>query len=71
MRQSGMEKRAFGQQKSDRFQEQKPMILMGNSDLEKRNFLTAKFVAFVEPPSPVKITHQSRQPQRERRKGGI
>ena len=46
-----MEKRAFGRQKSGRFQEQKPTNLLGNSDLEKRNFLTAKFVAFVEPPS--------------------
>ena len=47
MRQSGMEKRSFGRQKSGRFQEQKPTILKGNSDLEKRNFLMAKFVAFV------------------------
>jgi hypothetical protein len=46
-----MEKRGFGQQKSCRFREQKPEILMGNSDLEKHHFLTPKFVAFVEPPS--------------------
>jgi hypothetical protein len=50
-----MEERPFGQQKTARFREQKPAVLMGNSDLEKHHFLTAKFVAFVEPLSPVKI----------------
>ena len=39
MRQSGVEKRPFGRQKSGRFQEQKPTILRGNSNLEKRYFL--------------------------------
>ena len=69
VRQSGMEKRPFGRQKSGRFQEQKPKILMGNSDFEERNFLTAKFVAFVEPPSR-QTNHESRS-TKEGRKGGI
>ncbi len=42
---------------------------MGNSDLGKRNFLTAKFVAFVEPPSR-QNSHESRS-LKEGRKGGI
>ncbi len=46
-----MEKLPFGQQKKGRFQEQKPAILMQNSDLEKHHFLTVKFVAFAAPPS--------------------
>ena len=63
-----MEKRPFGRQKSDRFQEQKPMILLGNSDLEKRNFLTAKFVAFVEPPSR-QNSHESRSTKEQKKRG--
>ncbi len=69
MRQSGMEKRPFGQQKNTRFQEQKPVILMGNSDLEKRDFLTAKFIAFVEPQSR-QNSHESSN-TKEQKKGGI
>ena len=64
-----MEKRPFGQQKSGRFQEQKPTILMGNLDIEKRNFLTAKFVAFVEPPSR-QNSHELLS-TKEGKKGGI
>ncbi len=65
-----MEKRPFGRQKSGRFEEQKPTILMGNSDLEKRNFLTAKFVVFVEPPSR-QNSHEKSRSTKERKKGGI
>ena len=68
MRQSGMEKRPVGQQKSDRFEEQKAVILMGNSDLEKRHFLTTKFVAFVEPPSR-QNSHESRSTKEGRKEG--
>ena len=64
-----MEKRPFGRQKSGRFQEQKPTILMENSDLEKRNFLTAKFLAFVDPPSR-QNSHEARS-TKEGRKGSI
>ncbi len=69
VRQSGMEKRPFGRQKSGRFQEQTPTILNGNSDLEKRNFLTAKFVAVVEPQSRQNSSESSNTT--ERKKGGI
>ncbi len=64
-----MEKRSFGRQKNGRFQEQKPTILIGNTDLEKRNFLAAKFVAFVEPPSRQK-GNETRS-TKGGRKGGI
>jgi len=63
-----MEKLPFGQQKSDRFQEQKAVILMGNSDLEKRHFLTTKFVAFVEPPSR-QNGHESRTTKEQKKRG--
>ncbi len=62
-----MEKRPFGQQKSDQFEEQKPAILMGNSDLEKRHFLTAKFVAFVEPQSR-QNSHESRSTKEQKKR---
>ncbi len=42
---------------------------MGNSDLEKRNFLRAKFVAFVGPPNR-QNNHESHS-TKEGRKGGI
>ena len=64
-----MEKRGFGQSKNARFREQKPVILMGNSDLEKHDFLTAKFVAFEEPPSR-QNSNESRS-TKEQKKGGI
>ncbi len=63
-----MEKRAFGQQKSDRFQDQKPTSLMGNSDLEKRHFLTPKFVAFVEPLSR-QNSNESRSTKEQKKRG--
>ena len=63
-----MEKRPFGRQKSGRFQEQKPTILIGNSDFEKRNFLTAKFVAFVEPPSR-QNSNESRSTKEQKKRG--
>ncbi len=69
MRQSGVEKRPFGRQKTPRFQEQKPTILMVISDIEKRNFLTVKYVAFVEPPSR-QNSHEPRS-TKAGRKGGI
>ena len=63
-----MEKRSFGQQKSDRFQEQKPAILMGNTDLENHDFLAAKFVASVEPPSR-QNSHESRSTKEQKKRG--
>ena len=66
--QSGTEKRAFGHEKSGRFQEQKPGILMGNSGLEKRHFLKAKIVAFLEPPSR-QNNHESRSTKQQKTRG--
>ncbi len=63
-----MEKRQFGQQKSDRFREQKPAVLMGNSDLENRHFLTAKFVVFVEPPRR-QNGHEARTTKEQKKRG--
>ncbi len=63
-----MEKRPFGQQKSDRFQEQKPVISMANSDIEKHRFLTAKFVAFAEPLTR-QISNESRSTKEQKKRG--
>ncbi len=63
-----MEKQLFGQEKSVRFEEQKRAISMGNSDLEKRHFLTAKSVAFVEPPSR-QNNHESRSTKGKKKRG--
>ncbi len=63
-----MEKRPFGQQKNERFEEQKAVILMGNSDLEKRHFLTTKFVAFVEPPNR-QNSFESRSTKEQKKRG--
>ncbi len=68
VQQSGMEKRPFGEQKSDRFQEQTPVILMGHADLEKRHFLTGNFVAFVEPPSR-QIRQECRNTKEQKKRG--
>ena len=64
-----MEKQPFGQQKSGRFEEQKAVILMGNSDLEKRHFLTTKFVAFVELPPSRQKNNESRSTKEQKKRG--
>ena len=63
-----MQKRPFGQQKSGRSQEQKPATLLENSDLEKRHFLTVKFVSFVEPPSR-ENSNESRSTKEQKERG--
>ena len=42
---------------------------MGNADIQKRHFLTAKFVAFVEPPS--RQNSQESRSTKEQKKRGI